>query len=159
MPHWSSCKTFFIIMKQDYKSKLTIFIPTLLFLLGICVFTFHMWNMCIETGTCSSGVVHYYYRPLFYASVSLLTFFTLFLFLPFRYFKKWLIWIFSWGIIVSFIGVLSHLDSPSVGPASPFATREIIILQTIFFWILTLIFCAILWWRERKQRSTSKSME
>ena len=136
-------------MKEEFKSKLLTLFPISLFLLGVYIFSFYMWNMCIDTGTCPSGMVQNYYRPVYYASLSLFSFSLFFIFLPYRYFKKWLVWIFLWGFPLAFIGVLSHLDSPSGNLAFPFATREIIILQTIFFWILTLIFCAVLWWRER----------
>ena len=132
-------------------------IPALVFLL-LPIFIHYYWQTVCIGGGCSYALMDRVLDPVFYASISLLTFFTFFLFLPFWYFKKWLIWIFSWGIIIAFIGVQANLDRPGSGPF-PIFTREIIILQTIFFWILTLIFCAILWWRERKQRSTSKSME
>lgn len=88
--------------------------------------------------------------PLYYASLALLTFFTFFLFLPFHYFKKWLAWIFSWGIVVATAGVIAHLNRPGSGPL-PIFVQHIIFLQTLFFWVLTLVLCVVVWFRGRRK--------
>lgn len=108
------------------------------------------WRTVCVGGGCNYDLMDKILDPIYYASLSLLTFFTFFLFLPVRYFKQWLIWIFSWGIIVAFAVVYNSLHSLEglFGPFPIFA-REIIIMLTAAFWIITILFCVVLWWRGR----------
>ncbi len=139
-------------MNKLIKNKFFI-LGTIISLLGLLfLFASTQWNYCIETRLCGSNAVQYYYRPFYYASLSLMTFFSFFLFLPFRYFKHWLIWVFSWGIVASFAVVYDNLHNLEglFGPFPIFA-REIIIMLTVIFWIITILFCAVLWWRGRNR--------
>jgi len=118
------------------------------FLVIVFFWTSYYWeNVCVGGG-CSYELMDSVLDPLYYASLSLLTFFTFFLFLPFRYFKQWLIWVFSWGIVVSYILVQSNIQGS--GPLPIFA-REVIIILSGFFWLITLLFCAFLWWWGREK--------
>ncbi len=140
-------------LKTKMKQSIPIFV-----LLATTVSVHYYWKIVCIGGGCSYALMDRVLDPIFYASLSLLTFFTFFLFLPYRYFRQWLFWVFSWGIVVAFLGVQANLDRPGSGPFPIFA-REIIILQTVFFWIVTLVFCAVLWWRERRSPQNTLSNE
>lgn len=116
------------------------------------------WRVVCVGGGCSYDLMDKILDPIYYTSLSLLTFFTLFLFLPSSYFKQWLIWIFSWGIVASFAIVYNSLHSLEglFGPFPIFA-REIIIMLTVIFWIITILFCAVLWWRGRRETDSKPS--
>lgn len=135
-------------MKKLVKNKFIVLGVSISFLAALFLFASTQWSYCIETRMCGFNDVNFYYRPFYYASLSLLTFFIFFLFLPFRYFKHWLIWVFSWGLITSYLLVRHNLQ-PGGGMFEPPANRLIVILA-IAFWIITILFCVVLWWRGRK---------
>jgi len=135
-------------MKKLINNKFFI-IGSIISLLGILFFfSSTQWNYCIETRLCGFNAIEYYYRPFYYASLSLMTFFIFFLFLSSRYFKQWLIWIFSWGFITCYILVTVNLQ-PGGGIFEPSADR-LIVMQAVIFWIITLLFCIFLWWRGQR---------
>lgn len=137
-------------MKTLLRNKFFILGSIILLFIGLFIFASAQWNYCIETRLCTYNAVDSYYRPFYYASLSLLTFFVFFLFLPFRYFKQWLIWIFSWGIILSY-SLVKHNLQPGGSMFEPPANRLVVILA-IIFWIITILFCLILWSKERKMK-------
>lgn len=135
-------------MKILLNRNLLIRLYLILFIFIIFSLVGFYWQINCVGGGCSYYLMDKILDPLYYASLSLLTFFIFFLFLPFHYLKQWLNWIFSWGIIVSFAIVYANLHGE--GSTLPIFARETIIILTVIFWIITLLFCIFLWWRGRR---------
>jgi len=135
-------------MKKLLNRNLLIRLYLILFIFIIFLLVGFYWQINCVDGGCSYYLMDKILDPLYYASLSLLTFFIFFLFLPFHYFKQWLNWIFSWGIIASFAIVYANLHGE--GSPLPIFARETIIILTVIFWIITLLFCIFLWWRGRR---------
>ncbi len=116
-------------------------------LIGTFVYSYVGWENCSLNNLCNSNTFYSFYVPLYYGTLMLLTFFTFFLFLPFHYFKKWILYIFPLGFLISCVAVQDNLR-PGGGMFEP-PIHFLIYGLTIIFWIITLIFCAVLWWKGR----------
>jgi hypothetical protein len=103
------------------------------------------WDFCLKNTDCTYQTVQNLIRPLYYGSLALSAFFALFIFLPVHYFQSWLKWLFSWAFPLSVLIVMANVSSGG-GPFPIFA-REIIIMLSIFFGILTVLFIGIRWYR------------
>lgn len=141
-------------MKNIYNKQRLVLIISGVFFASVAVFTWFYWQFCIDGGSCQYKLVDHWLRPLYYASLSLLGFTIFFLFLPMRYFWRWLIFIFSWGFPLSTVLVIERLG-PLTGPLPIFA-RETIIILSVLFGILTLIFCGAMFWYEQKTGKLNK---
>jgi hypothetical protein len=126
-------------MKKIDKVKLLNIIVVGVFLIG-AVSVNYFWGRCIEYG-CRSGVVGDFLRPLFYSSLSLAGFFGFFILLPAHYFTSWLKKIFSWAFPVSVLILLQEMSS--TGGLFPIYEREVIILLSGFFGVVTLFFVMV----------------
>jgi len=136
-------------MKKHFNNKLTIVVLLMLQTL-VFVSSYLIWNFCLDGGDCKHRIVNSILRPLYYSSLALIGYFTFFIFLPSRYFWLWLTWIFSWGFPVSVLIVLQNIDSG--GGVFPIYAREVIILLSAFFAVVTGIFLAIVYWRSHKKQ-------
>jgi hypothetical protein len=135
-----------LFLKRIYLVKL-LSITTLVL---VIFFTDYYWKTVCYKGGCNYYLIDSILEPLFYGALSLLTFALFFLPLPPRYLKYWLIGIFSWGLPLSYILVKNKLFG--TGPF-PIDEREVIILLTGVFWLVTLIFIGAVWWLGRKKNS------
>lgn len=103
-------------------------------------------NVCVKGG-CSYELVDTFLYPLYYSSLALLVFFGFFLLLPAHYFINWLKKIFSWAFPISVLIVMSNVSGGG-GPFPIFA-REVIIMLSVFFGAVTLLY--VLWhWHTSK---------
>lgn len=133
-------------MKEVFSSK---FINWAFFILMVVVgvITNYFWKQCIEAG-CRPGLVGDFLRPLFYSSISLAGFFGYFIFLPTHYFTAWLKKVFSWAFPISLLILLQEIYS--TGGMFPIYEREVIILLSIFFGAVTLLFTLVHYLKTKK---------
>lgn len=106
------------------------------------------WDQCIQTGDCAYDIVRVWLRPIYYSSLSLSLFFAFFLFLPAHYFTAWLKWIFSFAFPISALIVMSNISQG--GGLFPIFAREVIILLSIFWGVVTLLFVGFRYFKLRK---------
>ncbi len=105
------------------------------------------WSYCISNSACVYDIIRTTLRPVYYGSLSLLVFFGFFLLLPAHYFTNWLKKIFSWAFPISVLIVMANVSGGG-GPFPIFA-REVIIMLSVFFGVVTLLY--VLWhWHTRK---------
>lgn len=85
--------------------------------------------------------------PLYYGTLALSGFFGVFVFLPSHYFTAWLKWIFSWAFPISILIVMANVSRDS--GLFPIFAREVIIMLSVFFGVITALFIVWHWYRHR----------
>ena len=132
--------------KQLGINKLKI-IPLITLLLIAVLFRLY-WDYKCMGGGCSYILMDTVLDPIYYASISLSIFFTVFLLLPTRYLVSWLKYCFSWLFPIGALIVASNISTG--GGVFPIFARETIIMYSIFAGIVTLLFIAYKFYSERK---------
>jgi hypothetical protein len=130
-------------MKKLFHNKYFVLGTSSLLLLGATLYGYLGIENCRINRMCWSDEINLVFRPLFYSSLSLLSFALFFFFLPYRYLKYWLIGVASWGMPLSFILIRNKIFG--TGPF-PIDERGVIIILTTLFWGITILFCVIVWW-------------
>ncbi len=132
-------------MKNLFKKN-----QTKLFVVSSLAFLIVNWywlNVCTQGG-CSYRLMDTFLYPLYYGTLALSGFFAVFVFLPSHYFSAWLKWIFSWAFPISVLIVMANVSRDS--GLFPIFAREVIIILSVIFGIITTLFIVWHFYRNRK---------
>jgi hypothetical protein len=125
-------------MLNILKEKALLFI-LLIIAIGFYVWVYTMWQTC-PVEDCSHRLIDNFLRTVGPGSLYLISYFTIFLFLPSRYFNKWFKYIFVWAFPLSVYLVYITTGSSSI-PA--YGKEDIVKFWGIFYAVVTVLFILI----------------
>ncbi len=131
---------------KNHFSKINLLL--IILMLGTFVSIHFYWRLVCSVGKCSYELMDTFLFPFYYGSLSLAAFFGFFLFLPAHYFASWFKWMFSWAFPISVLIVMSNVTNG--GNLFPIFAREVIIILSVFWGLVTILFVGWRWWKTRK---------
>lgn len=115
---------------------------------GLYIWSQYQWTQCPKID-CSEQFIDNWVTTIEVSSLFLSAFFLGFLFLPLRYFKKWLQYIFSWGFPLAVYMTYITTGSSSI-PA--YGKVDVVRFWGMFFALVTVAFISVQLYLDRKKK-------